>query len=99
MSHCVWSLVDVCTVNDEEKAKYISLARQCEIEALPLNWLEVGSLWRPSPQYFFWELKLQMGVCCGGLGRGPPFTTSPINTFFFARMTSDFFWDSGSSGS
>lgn len=70
-----------------------------ETERVPLNWLGAGSARGPSPRYLFWESKLQTAVCCGGAGRGSPFTTSPISTVFFARMTSDFFWDGGGSGS
>lgn len=65
---------------------------------IPFNWTVVGSATRTSPRYLFWESKLHTGMCCGGVGRGPPLTTSPTNTVFFTRIMSDFFGDKGRSG-
>lgn len=62
---------------------------------IPLMKFEVGS----SPRYLFWRSKLHCGVWWGGMGRGPPFTTSPFNTVFFAMMTADLLGDGGISGS
>lgn len=50
-----------------------------------------GSVERPSPVYLLVKSKLQTGLCWGGLGSGPPLTTSPISTVLFFSMMTDFF--------
>lgn len=65
-----------------------------------LYWLVEGPVGVvPSPRYLLLTSKLQTGLCWGGAGSGPPFTTSPISTCLFPMMNSDLFRDSDISGS
>ena len=84
----------------QEKMLVSGAAAMATVVAVAMGaryWLEEGSGGvPPSPRYLLLPSKLQTGMCWGGLGSGPPFTTSPISTHLFPRMNADFFRDNDS---